>query len=213
MKHLLLTCLLPLGLFAQGDFKLPPPFDTPSARNNSKVIPRPAGAELKAPAGFVVEEYLSGFQRPRYMILGPSKELVIADSALGGKGAVYVVQGKEKKKILDGLDRPYGLAFWKDYLYVGEPTSIKRYKYDAKAMTAGAGEEVIPLKDFGMGHNTRSLLFDRRREKLYVGIASHSNVDDNENPIPAAINRYNPDGTSHEIFPSRTPTPPNLPRH
>src|SRR5947207_8064672 len=81
MKHLLIGCLLPLGLFAQGDFKLPAPFATPSARNNSKVVPRPAGAELKAPAGFVVEECLSSFQRPRFMILGPSKELVIADSA------------------------------------------------------------------------------------------------------------------------------------
>jgi hypothetical protein len=111
MKHLLICCLLPLGAFAQGDFKLPPPFATPSARNNSKVVPRPTGAEPKAPAGFVVEEYLSDFARPRFMILGPNKELVIADSAPNGRGSVYVVEGKQKKKILEGLDRPYGLAF------------------------------------------------------------------------------------------------------
>src|SRR5215471_15747911 len=123
MKHLLLCCLLTLGAFA-ADVNLPPPFATPSARNNSKVVPRPQGAELKAPAGFIVEEYLSGFQRPRKMILGPSQELVLADSAPAGKGVVYVIQGKEKKPLIENLDRPYGLAFWKDYLYVGEPTSI-----------------------------------------------------------------------------------------
>src|SRR6185312_15053155 len=128
--------LMACAAFAQ-DFKQPPPFATPSARNQSKVIERPAGAQLKVPAGFTVEEYMTGFERPRKMILGPSKELVIADSAPNGMGAVYVAQGKDKRKLIEGLDRPFGLAFWKDYLYVGEPTSIERYKYDAKAMTAG----------------------------------------------------------------------------
>ena len=60
------------------------------------------------------------------MILGPSKELLIADSAVGTRGVVWVAQGKEKRKLIEGLDRPFGLAFWKDYLDVGEPTPIKR---------------------------------------------------------------------------------------
>src|SRR5262245_55420465 len=139
MRSFALTCLFAAAVFAQ-DFKLPPPFATPSARNPSKVIERPAGAQLKVPAGFAVEEFLTGFERPRTMIRGPSKELIIADTVPAGKGAVYVVanaaKNGEKRALLSGLDRPFGLAFWKDYLYVGEPTSIKRYKYDAKTMTA-----------------------------------------------------------------------------
>src|SRR5258708_10379940 len=169
MKYLVISSMLAATLFAQ-DFKLPPPFATPSVRNNSKVIDRPPGAQLKVPAGFAVEEYLSGFERPRTMILGPSRELLITDTVGDGKGAVYIVnnpgQSKEKRKLIDGLDRPFGLAFWNDYLYVGEPTSIKRYKYDAKAMTAGPGQEVVSLKGFGMGHNTRNILFDRKGEKM-----------------------------------------------
>ena len=43
------------------------------------------------------------------------------------------------KKLITGLDRPYGLALWKEYLYVGEPESVKRYRYDAKNMTVGKG--------------------------------------------------------------------------
>jgi glucose/arabinose dehydrogenase len=209
MKFLVLTCAVASAIFAQ-DFKLPAPFATPSARNPSRVIERPAGAELKVPAGFVVEEYMSGFERPRKMILGPSKELLIADSALGTKGAVWVAQGKDKRKLIEGLDRPFGLAFWKDYLYVGEPTSIKRYKYDAKAMTAGPGEEVVSLKDFGMGHNSRNILFDRKGEKMYINIGSQSNVDAGEDPRRAAVNRYNPDGTGHEIFVSGTRNPTGI---
>jgi glucose/arabinose dehydrogenase len=213
MKYLVIPCMLAATLFAQ-DFKLPPPFATPSARNQSKVIDRPAGAQLKVPAGFAVEEFLSGIERPRTMILGPSKELLITDTSFASKGAVYVVpnplQSKDKRKLIEGLSGPFGLAFWKDYLYVGETTSIKRYKYDAKAMTAGPGEEVVSLKDFGNGHNTRNILFDRKGEKMYVEIGSQSNVNAGEDPMRAAVNRFNPDGTGHEIFVSGTRNPTGI---
>jgi len=209
MKFLVSACIVVSAIFAQ-DFKLPAPFATPSASNQSRVIERPAGAELKVPAGFVVEEYMSGFERPRKMILGPGKELLIADSAPGTRGAVWIARGKEKRKLIEGLDRPFGLAFWKDYLYVGEPTSIKRYKYDPKAMAAGPGEEVVSLKDFGMGHNSRNILFDRKGEKMYINIGSRSNVDAGEDPSRAAVNRYNPDGTGHEIFVSGTRNPTGI---
>jgi glucose/arabinose dehydrogenase len=84
------------------------------------------------------------------------------------------------------------------WLYVAETTSVKRYKYDAKAMTAGKGEEIIAMKDFNRGHWTRSLLFNRDHSKLYVTIGSGSNVDAGEPAMRAALHRYNPDGTGHE---------------
>lgn len=194
----------------QHDVKLPAPFATPSVRNNPRVVARPADAQLKVPAGFRIEEYLTDFQVPRYMLLGPAKELLVADSARNGQGCVWVIQGKQRKKLIEGLDRPYGLAFWKEYLYVGETTSIKRYKYDGKAMAAGKGEEVVALKDFGNGHWTRPVLFDRKGEKMYIGVGSQSNVDAGEDPLRAAINRYNPDGSGHETFASGTRNPIGL---
>ena len=219
MKLLVIPAFFAATLLAQ-DFKLPPPFATPSARNNSKVVDRPAGAKLTVPPGFSVEEFITGIDRPRTMILGPSNELLITDSSFMGKGAVYVVpdplhspnplHDKNKRKLIEGLSAPFGLAFWKDYLYVGEPTSIKRYKYDAKAMTAGAGEEVVSLKDFGSGHNTRNLLFDRKGEKMYVEVGSQSNVNAGEDPLRAAVNRYNPDGSGHEVFVSGTRNPTGI---
>lgn len=194
----------------QHDVKLPPPLATPSVRNNPRVISRPAGAQLKAPAGFAVEEYRADFQVPRFMLVGPSQELLVSDSARNGQGCVWVIQGKNRRKLIENLDRPYGLAFWKDYLYVGETTSIKRYQYDGKAMTVAKGEEVVALKDFGEGHWTRSILFDRKAEKMYIGVGSRSNVDAGEDPMRAAINRYNPDGSGHEIFASGTRNPIGL---
>ena len=204
--------------FYASDVKLPPPYATPSANNGPRVIPRPAGAQLHVPAGFAVDVYAEGFERPRYMLQGPGGELLVSDAADGPDGAVYVMplhkadgyKAHERRKLITGLDRPYGLALWHEYLYVGEPESIKRYKYDAKSMTAGSGQEVISLKGFGHGHWTRSLLFDRAGQKLSVGVGSASNVSTGEDPRRAAINRYNPDGTGHEIFASGTRNPIGL---
>ena len=189
-------------LAAQSDVKLAEPFATPSAKNTPNVIPRPATGQLKVPAGFTVEEYLDGIERPRYMALGPNKELLISDTR--PNGVVWLVQGpgKEKKMLLEKLDRPYGIAFWKEYLYVAEATSIKRYKYAAKTMTPGPGEEVVPLKEFAKGPSTRSVVFDRKGAKMYVSIAMEADAETGEDPRRAAINRYNPDGSGHEIFAS-----------
>jgi glucose/arabinose dehydrogenase len=183
---------------AQSDRKLPEPFATPSAKNAPKVIPRPAAGQLKLPAGFTAEEYLDGIERPRYMALGPNKELLIADTR--ANGVIWLAQGKNKKALIEKLDRPYGIAFWKDYLYVGEATSIKRYKYDAKTMTPGPGEEVVSLKEFDKGPSTRSVVFDRNGAKMYVSIAMEADAETGEDPRRAAIDQYNPDGSGHEIF-------------
>ena len=55
----------------QPAVNLPPPYATPSAKNAPKVISRPDGAQLKVPAGFTVEEFASGFAKPRIMVQGP----------------------------------------------------------------------------------------------------------------------------------------------
>jgi len=201
-----------LAVSAQSAQKLPAPYQTPSADNRPTVIAQPNGARVQVPAGFTVDVAADGFDTPRFMLLGPCNEILLSDSGRGRdrNGSVYVLRdtngdGKidEKKKIIDGLDRPYGLALWKDYLYVAETTSLKRYKYDAAAMkTTSPGEEVVSLKGFDKGHWTRTVLFDRKGEKMYLTVGSGSNVDAGEDPMRAAVHRYNPDGSGHETLAS-----------
>ena len=111
--RLMLTGCLVLGaaavFYAADNPKLPPPFATPSVRNTPKVIPQPTGAKLNVPAGFTMEIWAEGFKTPRYMMLGPSNEILMTDAARTG-GAVYVLQGNERKAIIENLSRPYGLA-------------------------------------------------------------------------------------------------------
>jgi glucose/arabinose dehydrogenase len=167
------------------------------------------------PPGFHMEVFADGFQIPRFMILAPSGQVLISDSArlaagsqnsqtgaYGGTIYALVGPGHDKKILLTHLDRPYGLALWKDYLYVAEPESIKRYKFNAKTLTVGPGQEIISLKGFEGMHVTRTLLFNSSGTKLYVSIGSGSNRNVGEDERRAAISRCNPDGSGCEVFAS-----------
>lgn len=209
MKMFSLVCLLcAAALFAQQPNPLGASHSTTPAAHPSGIVNRPDGAQLKVPPGFTVEEYASGFERPRFMVEGPEGEVIISDAV--PNGSVYVIHGRDKKVLLHSLDRPYGLALWKGYLYVGEPTSIKRYKYDSKTMTAGAGEEVVSLAGFNKGHVTRTILFDNHAQKMYLAVGSSGDLVTGDPETRAAINRYNPDGTGHEVIASGLRNPVGL---
>jgi glucose/arabinose dehydrogenase len=169
----------------------------PSNANAPTIVPRPAGAQIHVPPGFSVEEFARGFARPRFMVEGPGGEVLVSDTV--PKGSVIALRDGAKKVLISGLDRPYGLALWHDYLYVGEPESLKRYKYDSKALTAGPGEEVVSMAGFSKGHVTRTILFDERAGKLYLTIGSSGDLVTGDPELRAAIHRYNPDGTGHEV--------------
>jgi glucose/arabinose dehydrogenase len=179
---------------------LPEPFATPSVRNNATVVPKPDGAALMAPPGFVVEEFMDfAGMRPRFMMLGPGNEILITDTS--GNGNVFVIKDGQRTAIIEKVDRPYGLALKGDQLYVAEPTSVKVYTYDAKAMrVTSPGKEIISLAGMGTGHNTRTLAFNRDGSKLYLSVGSRSNIDLGEDPMRAAVHRFNPDGTGHETI-------------
>jgi glucose/arabinose dehydrogenase len=195
---------------------LPKPYHTPSANNRPQVVERPNGAKLTVPAGFTIEEFATGgFDRPRFLLPGPNGEILLTDYTNNGKVIALIDKNKDlkvddRKDLLTGLDRPYGLAFWKDYLYVAETTSLKRYKYDSKALTVGPGQEVVSWKDFKTGHSTRTVTFDAKGEKMYLAVGSQSNVDHGEPEQRAAIAVANPDGSHLKIFAAGTRNPIGL---
>ncbi len=66
--------------FAQQKDTLPPPNATKSVANYSKVIGWDNGMMPKAPIGFAVSQYATGFQNPRWMYVAPNGDLLVAES-------------------------------------------------------------------------------------------------------------------------------------
>ena len=127
-----------------NDRPLPEPYATKSTGNGSKVVERPDGAQLLLPEGFQIGEYTPDFtfQRPRFMVLGPSGEVLVSDSH--DEGNVYVLQDTDqdgvadkRSSLIEEMYRPYGIAFWQDYVYVAGTYEIKRWKYLLKLHNEG----------------------------------------------------------------------------
>ncbi len=202
MKTSLILLSIGVSVLSAADsaprkYNLPAPDPKGQIANPAKLIPRPEGKSLTVPAGFSVEEYASGFQKPRGILQLPGGQVVVTESV--AKGGVYLVEGgKRGKALIDGLDRPFGMALYKGYLYVTEAEAIKRFKLDEKAVSVGAGEVIVALKGYTKGHTTRSIAI--QSNKLYVSVGSGSNVDLGDPDDRAAINVYNLDGSGHEIM-------------
>ena len=196
---------------------LPPPEVQRGPVNPSRVIAKPTEAKLTLPPGFEVSTYAEGnFDRPRWLALAPNGDVFVAESEgkrisilrdANGDGTV-----EQRFVFAEGLNAPFGMAFWKDYLYVGNNNAVIRFKYKAGQTKAdGAPEKVADLPGNGYReHWTRNLIFNADGSKLYVTVGSKTNVDAGEEPMRAAISEFNPDGTGQRIYASGTRNPIGL---
>src|SRR5436189_67216 len=67
------------GANGQNVAELPPPFATSSSDNSPKIVPRPEGAQLHVPPGFVVEEYATDFKIPRWLVQAPNGDVLVSE--------------------------------------------------------------------------------------------------------------------------------------
>jgi glucose/arabinose dehydrogenase len=196
---------------------LPPPEVQKGPVNFSKVIPRPEGAELTVPPGFEVATFAEGdLKRPRWLALAPNGDVFVAESE-GER--ISVLRDTNNDGLVDerfvfatGLARPFGMAFWRDYLYVGNTNAVVRFRYKpGQTRAEGVPEKIADLPMNGYReHWTRNLIFSPDGTKLYVTVGSKSNVDAGEEPMRAAISEFNPDGTGHRIYASGLRNPLGL---
>jgi glucose/arabinose dehydrogenase len=192
--------------------QLPPPYATPSAGRPPRVGSPPAGATLHVPPGFAVNTFAaSGFEEPRFMMLAPNGDVFVADT---GAGRVVILRdsngdGVAEKRFVfaENLDGPFGLALWRDFLYVGNTNGVVRFAYKpGQTLATGEGQPVMSLPSGG--HSTRNIIFSPDGQRMFIAVGSGSNDRAGEEPIRAAISVSNPDGSNRRVFASglRNPT-------
>jgi glucose/arabinose dehydrogenase len=183
------------------------------AANSADVVAGPAGAALTVPPGFRIAEYAGGFSEPRNMIEAPNGDVLLADS---GRGEVVVLRdanhdgvAESRAVFADSLSRPFGLAVWREWLYVGTGDAIVRFPYRTGQTKAGAPPQSVASLPGG-GHWTRNIIFSPDGAKLFVAVGSRSNVSTGEDPVRAAISVMNPDGSGRSVYASGLRNPVGL---
>jgi glucose/arabinose dehydrogenase/cytochrome c2 len=168
--------------------KLPPPFDTPGARNFPRFIEKPAGASPQVPAGFKVDVFASGLQGPRTMRLAPNGDIFLAETRSGRVKVLRPAADGSKAATVEtfaqGLVQPFGIQFYPSgdqpqWLYVAEINRVVRYAYKAgDTKASGTPEVVVPelAPSAGGGHSTRDLAFSPDGKRMFVSVGSASNV-------------------------------------
>ena len=193
---------------------LPAPYATKSAGNGPRVVPRPADAWPKAPAGFKVDLYTSGLDEPREIRTAPNGDFFVAESHLG---EIRIFRGIDKEgkpeqvsTFATGLKLPFGIAFYPagpnpQWIYVGNTSSVVRFPYHNGDLTAtGAAETLVNDLPPGGGHWTRDLAFSKDGKRMFVAVGSRSNVDDPDTHTAefhrANILEFTPDGKFVKVY-------------
>src|SRR6185295_3020463 len=168
---------------------LPQPFATESARNNARVIPRPADAWPQAPDGFKVDLYASGLEGPRQIRIAPNGDFFVAETRAGQvkvfRGRTADGKPEQVSVFATGLRQPFGISFAPpgpdpQWLYVGNTNSVVRFPYKKGDLKAtGEPATIVPELPTG-GHSTRDVVFSRDGKRMWVAVGSLSNVDDPE---------------------------------
>src|SRR5688572_27232119 len=112
--------------------KLPAPFDTPSANNFPRLVPRPEGASPKLPAGFKVDTFATGLQFPRAMKLAPNGDIFLTETNVGRVKVMRPSKDGAKAETIEifaqGLVQPYGIELFPaknpQWVYIAEMNRV-----------------------------------------------------------------------------------------
>jgi hypothetical protein len=153
----------------------------------AKVVPPPAGALPKVPAGFKVGVFEQGLDSPHVLRTAPNGDIFVAEKdrirvLRAGEGAAHPSQ---KSIFVSDLDQPFGIAFYPvggnpQWVYIAETSRVTRYPYrNGDLKVRGKAQVIIPkLGASTGGHWTRDLTFSADGKQLFVSVGSKGNLNE-----------------------------------
>ncbi len=161
---------------------------------------------LKLPPGFAISIFARNLGNPRVLVLDPAGNLL---ASLTHQGRVVALpdqnhQGRAERvvTVVEGLERPHGLAFRDGKLYVSETERVAVYDYDPAGMKASHPKKIIDLPPKGR-HFTRTLLFPPSLQgKLLVSVGSDCDTCVEKDWRYAKVLAAAPDGSNLKPFAS-----------
>jgi glucose/arabinose dehydrogenase len=201
--------------------QLPAPFATDSASRAPQVIPIPEMPQLQVPEGFSVNVFAENLDRPRWLALTPTGDVLVTETRenrirllrdRNGDGVAETRQTFADDR--NGLEIPFGMAFSEDAFFLGNSNAVLRFPYQpGQLRLEGRGQKIADLPGGGYRqHWTRNVVIAPDGRQLYVSIGSRSNVDEEALPR-ASVQVMNLDGSDMRTFASGLRNPVGLDFH
>ena len=163
--------------------------------------------QLQAPQGFELNLYAGDLPLARWLLFTSSGDLLVARTRAGevtllAKDADGDGRADGRRALVEGLDRPHGLAIRDGWLWIAETTAVGRVRFDAASgRVEGSYEHVITGLTGDGFHLTRSIGFGPDGA-LYLAQGSSCNVCVEEDDRRATIMKFDADGRNGEIHAS-----------
>jgi len=158
--------------------------------------------------GLSISVYATGVTGARSLATTPRGDLLIAqtsegivsllphtDSLHGQAGALII--------LLNGLNKPHGLALHNGWLYIAETDAVFRIRYDDKQrQLVGSANYIIKNKFPAGGNHWRKSIRISPDNKLFISIGSSCNVCIEDSKYYASLFKYDLDGSNEQLFAS-----------
>ena len=213
MKHWLLVIsfislsifgLLAIAIFVLGDirpaflpslstltqlFQKTEPTPSPIVSPTQARISEPVTEPLVVPEGFAIGYFAKNLGAARDLQFSPEGTLLVS---VPESGKVVALPDRdldgvadEQVTVLSNLNRPHGLAFYNNQLFIAEESRVTRYFWNESSLVASEDLELFKLPTGGR-HRTRSLAFNKNGD-LFVSIGSTCDVCEEKHEWLAAI--------------------------
>lgn len=187
--------------FSRATGNIRPAVLTPKTQPAGNVTTSGANPSLKLPSGFSIGIFAENLGGVRDLEFSPGETLLASVPSEGKIIALREKDGKaEVKDVLQGLDRPHGIAFYDGRLFVAEETQVVRYTWSEQRLEA-IRDKVLFTIPAGGRHFTRSIAFDGQGQ-LYLSIGSTCDVCNENLPFLATVIVSDSEGKSPRVFSS-----------
>ena len=133
---------------------------------------------LNLPKGFDIKIFASDLKNPRVLTFDSLSTLLVS---IPSEGKVVALPDKNNDgkadeiiTLIKNLDRPHGLAFYDDKLYVAQVNNVSSFGYDSQKLKVANQKLVVKLPGGGR-HFTRTIRFGKD-DKLYISVGSTCDV-------------------------------------
>ncbi len=180
----------------------------------------PPDLMLNLPPGFAAHVFAhEGLHKPRFMAFDPNGVLHVANM---GADQIVALPDRDRDGVADerivarrGLREAHSLLFYEGALYIAEEHQVIRVRDADGDLVYERAEVILPDVPWEGWHDTRTLVVDRRNDKMYLSVGSPCDlcrmdegfqvVGNTNNPVPhhperGTILQFNPDGSDRRIF-------------